>query len=248
MSNFLEIYFGYIAFFTGASFASFMNVMVYRIPLGKSVANPPSACPNCNHKIKWYENIPVFSWLFLKGSCSSCKVKISPQYVLTECLFGVFTLWFVFQVGLENLSNYHHIALYFLIYFLLTLSLIDLKYKLVPVSLLILAFISGILVPENLADSLLYGFASLGFFYMFRLIYEYFREKEVLGDGDFPILALFGSLFGLQMEFSYALALSSLAGLIMACAIFYKNKELVVPFIPALSIGLIGTYLFKIFY
>ena len=245
MLSFIEIYFGLAAFFVGASLASFMNVMVYRMPLNKSVVSPSSACPNCGHKIRWYENIPVVSWLMLRGKCSSCKTSISPQYVITEFLFGAFTVWFLFTIGLFSVTDYDFVALYFLIYFLLTISLIDLQHKMVPLSLLILSFGIALFVPSNLTDAALYGFAALGFFYMFKLVYEYFRGIEVLGEGDLPILGMFGILYGLTPGFSISLGIATVAGFLFYAYFKIFKKEDTLPFVPALSFGLISYYLYS---
>ena len=88
----------------GACVGSFLNVVVYRLPLGKSIVSPPSACPKCNHALAWYDNIPVFGWLWLKGKCRYCKNQISIQYPLIEALcailFGaVFVLYYFLGAG-----------------------------------------------------------------------------------------------------------------------------------------------------
>jgi len=91
-----NIYFGILIFFTGASIGSFINVLIYRIPRKESFISSPSKCPNCHKRILWYENIPILSYIFLKGKCSGCKQKISIQYPLIELLFGsIFLLTFL---------------------------------------------------------------------------------------------------------------------------------------------------------
>ena len=73
-------------FCCGACIGSFLNVVVYRLPLGKSLSRPPSACPSCNHPIRWYDNIPIFSWICLKARCRDCKAPIAMRYVLVEAI------------------------------------------------------------------------------------------------------------------------------------------------------------------
>ena len=87
-------------FIYGLLFGSFLNVCIYRIPLGKSIVFPPSSCTKCNHKITWYENIPVFSWIALRGRCAGCHEPISPRYLIVELVGGaiflsVYLLWAV---------------------------------------------------------------------------------------------------------------------------------------------------------
>lgn len=102
----LEIYYGIIIFIMGICIGSFLNVCVYRIPKGESIVNPPSHCTNCNNKIKWYDLIPIFSWIFLRGRCRHCKEKISPRYILVELFTGViFVLIFLkFRFSIETIK------------------------------------------------------------------------------------------------------------------------------------------------
>ena len=79
-------FFGVCAFLFGACLGSFLNVVVWRMPRGKSVIFPPSHCPRCKHRLAWYENLPVVSWMFLRGRCLSCKLPISVKYPLGELL------------------------------------------------------------------------------------------------------------------------------------------------------------------
>jgi prepilin signal peptidase PulO-like enzyme (type II secretory pathway) len=85
---------------------SFLNVVIYRLPRGKSLSNPPSHCPRCNHPIRWYDNVPVFGWILLRGKCRDCKEPISIRYPIVEafcgCVFGIISLLVIFQN--ENIS------------------------------------------------------------------------------------------------------------------------------------------------
>ena len=92
----IETLFLFWFFFVGAAFGSFLNVVVYRLPLGKSLSYPPSHCPNCSHPIRWYDNVPVIGWLQLGGKCRDCKAPISIRYPLVEGVCGIVTALFVF--------------------------------------------------------------------------------------------------------------------------------------------------------
>ena len=83
---------GLFSFGLGACIASFLNVVIWRVPRGESIVSPPSHCPKCNALIKWYQNIPILSWLALRGKCANCKAPISPRYILIEALGGVLFL------------------------------------------------------------------------------------------------------------------------------------------------------------
>ncbi len=84
----------------GLSFGSFLNVLIYRIPNEISVISPPSSCPECGNELKWYHNIPIFSWLFLKGRCGFCGEKISVKYPVVELANGVIWLLLYLKLGL----------------------------------------------------------------------------------------------------------------------------------------------------
>lgn len=97
------IFFYLLAFLMGASIGSFIGVLIDRLPRKESIVFPPSHCTNCNHKLKWYENIPVISYIFLGGKCSSCKSKIPFKYFLIEFVFGIigvliFSVFFKFKI------------------------------------------------------------------------------------------------------------------------------------------------------
>ena len=82
----------FFSFWLGACIASFLNVVIWRVPRGESIVSPPSHCPKCHAPIKWYQNIPILSWLALRGKCANCKTPISPRYILVEMLGGVLFL------------------------------------------------------------------------------------------------------------------------------------------------------------
>ena len=133
----MEIYI--YAFFVGLIIGSFLNMLIYRLPIGISLISlKRSICPHCNYKISWHENVPVLSFLLLKGRCSSCNNKISIIYPVVEIITGLVTML---------LLNKHQVNIEFgvlvasLFYVLIVLSFIDLKYKSVPDYLLIVAII-----------------------------------------------------------------------------------------------------------
>ena len=98
----LVVILGVFSFGLGACIASFLNVVIWRVPRGESIVSPPSHCPQCHAPIKWYQNIPILSWLALRGKCANCKTPISPRYILVEMLGGVLFLaafWHLFGHG-----------------------------------------------------------------------------------------------------------------------------------------------------
>lgn len=117
-----------LAFCFGAVWGSFANVVIHRLPLGQSVVKPPSACPNCGHQIRWWENVPILSFVFLMGRCSSCRTRISPRYLLVEAVCGGLWLATTLWAGLRP-----HLVVYLVFAtVLLILSVIDLEHRKIP--------------------------------------------------------------------------------------------------------------------
>ena len=235
-----------IVFLIGLVFGSFLNVLIYRLPLGISLLKPiGSACPHCNYKIKWYENIPVFSYLFLKGRCSSCSDSISKSYPIVELITAAVTLMLYsnFWIGWDMIIT---ISLF---YVLIVLSFIDLKYRAVPDYLLIIVVVLAILVGD-IINILLFtgGFVLLELaitFYIQNIKAKITQNKELenqraLGEGDMPIVGVIGGLLGVQLGIT-AIFLAAVLALLPAIYNLYSKKEIETAFIPFLSLGLLVT-------
>ena len=235
-----------IVFLIGLVFGSFLNVLIYRLPLGISLLKPiGSACPHCNYKIKWYENIPVFSYLFLKGRCSSCSDSISKSYPIVELITAAVTLMLYsnFWIGWDMIIT---ISLF---YVLIVLSFIDLKYRAVPDYLLIIVVVLAILVGD-IINILLFtgGFVLLELaitFYIQNIKARITQNKELenqraLGEGDMPIVGVIGGLLGVQLGIT-AIFLAAVLALLPAIYNLYSKKEIETAFIPFLSLGLLVT-------
>jgi len=151
----LEPIFACAIFLFGLAFGSFLNVVIYRLPRQKSVVLPHSACPNCGAAIAPYDNIPVFSWLLLRGRCRKCETRISPRYILVELLTGIIFLLVFLEFG-PTLATLKFCIFSFL---LLGLIFIDAEHKLLPDRLTIPGLILGIFfslfVPVRLMITLL---------------------------------------------------------------------------------------------
>ena len=248
----MELY--VIVFIIGLIFGSFLNVLIYRLPLEISLFKPlGSTCTHCNYRIKWYENIPVFSYLFLKGKCSNCSKPISIVYPLVELITALVTLLLYMNYWL----NWELIATISLFYTLIVLSMIDLKYKAVPDYLLIIAVILTIIVGD-LKNILIFagGFALLELvitFYIQKVKAKITKNKDLetqsaLGEGDIPIAGVIGGLLGVHLGIS-AIFLATLLALLPATYNLILKKEIETPFIPFLSLGLFITLIsdFNIF-
>ena len=235
-------------FIIGLIFGSFLNVLIHRLPLGISLIKPlGSSCSHCNYRIKWYENLPIVSYLFLKGKCSNCSNPISITYPLVELTTALVTLLLYMNYWL----NWELIATIALFYTLIVLSLIDLKYKAVPDYLLIVAVILAIFVGD-----LMYILIFAGGFALLELVITFYiqnvkakitKNKELetqsaLGEGDIPIAGVIGGLLGLHLGIS-AIFLATLLGLLLSIYNLLSKKEIETPFIPFLSLGLFITFI-----
>ena len=189
-----------IAVFTfifGLLIGSFLNVLIYRIPLGKSIVFPPSSCPKCKHTIAWYENIPVISWLFLRGKCSSCKNPISPIYPTIELITALLFLFSFIVFG----PTIEFLFILFFMASMVVISLIDIQtqdvYLVTVIPLIVIApirayFSQNISVMESLIGIVVGGGTLLFVIGVFYLI----TKKIGMGFGDVYILAAAGGFAG----------------------------------------------------
>jgi len=255
-----------IAFIFGLLFGSFLNVVILRIPNEESVVFGSSHCTSCNTALKPWHNIPLFSWLFLRGKCSYCKTKISLQYPLIELFSGMIFVALAYKLGI-NLPAFF-VALSFLT--LLALSMIDFKYKMVPDSLNLLAITFAVLgaysiggVFLNFKNALLFagGFTLLRFalsYYLTSSVYRaglktktswnkhYDRTPfiEAMGEGDIMVAATMGALLGVELTL-VAIFLSALLALPVMVAVIKGSKEQQrVPFVPFLAMATFIVYLY----
>ena len=237
----LELYYGGVLTLSGLLFGSFLNVLILRIPIDKSVVFPSSACPKCNNNLKWWHNIPVLSWLILGGKCSFCKEKISIQYPIIELLSAL-----IFALMYWKNGDFQYSLISGLVFaLLLGLSVIDFRYKAVPDSLnlgaLTLAVFASSAMLDNFVNALLFagGFALLRFYVSFVL------KKEALGEADIMIAATIGAMVGLKLG-AVAIFLSAIIALPVFLII--QKKDLEVPYIPFLALALFIVYLFDDFF
>ncbi|MBZ4394614.1 A24 family peptidase [Myxococcus sp. AS-1-15] len=203
----------------GLCIGSFLNVVIARVPEGLSIVRPGSRCPRCRYVLSWYENIPVLSWLALRGRCRSCHAPISPRYVLVELLTGLLFLACLRRFG----WTYELFPALVLVSLLIPLTFIDLAHWILPFSLTVPGIAAGLLlaVPRG-ADAVVDATvgAVLGFL-VFRLM-EYIGwkvfKKEALGGGDKFLVALLGAFLSWRALLGI-LFLSSLQGAVVGVAL-----------------------------
>src|SRR5271155_2046012 len=223
-------------FLLGLAFGSFLNVCIYRLPLGLSVVAPRSACPRCKRPIAFYDNVPVVSWLLLRGRCRHCKAGISPRYLLVELLTGALFLSCYAYFGL-SLATSKYCVFGFLLFGLI---FTDAETKLLPDKMtlpgLALGLVFSLIVPVHdmasqflprivdlpfstdltarmfsLLDSLLGAASGASFIYGAGAVYLRWRGAEGMGFGDVKLMAMVGAFLGIKLTI-FTIFAASLAG------------------------------------
>ena len=230
----------------GLIIGSFLNVCIYRIPAGLSVVSPPSRCPNCGSFIRWYQNIPILSYLVLGGKCGSCRVGISWRYPIVEALTGaLFVLvFFSFQFSAATVVYWVFVAA------LIVITFIDLDHQIIPdvISLpgIVVGFLCSFAIPWlSWSDSLLGILLGGGSLWLVAFLYELLTKKEGMGGGDIKLLAMLGAFLGWKAILPI-IFISSLIGSLVGIPLMLVKKadsKLAIPFGPFLALGAV-IYLF----
>lgn len=251
MTEFWTIYWLALIFVLGLCMGSFLNVCICRIPREKSVVWPPSACPNCNSQIKWYDNFPVLSWFLLGAKCRNCKLPISVVYPVVELLTGFFflTIWLIYPIDVFGwLAPIYMLA----VFGLLLGTFIDLEHMIIPdrvtIGGMIIFPIISMLFPllqgeltwlGGLKDSLIGLAAGFGALWIVREVGSAALKQEAMGFGDVKLMGAIGALFGweavIYIVFFSAL-IGSVAG-ISLIALHRKGIQSQIPYGPYISLA-----------
>ncbi|VAX18068.1 Leader peptidase (Prepilin peptidase) / N-methyltransferase [hydrothermal vent metagenome] len=218
----------------GLCVGSFLNVVIYRMPMGMSVVSPGSQCPRCGSPIRGIDNIPLISWLLLLGLCRDCGARISPRYFFVELLTGAVTWLIVNKFGL-NIET----GLYLIFgWGLVAITFIDIDFQIIPDELSVGGIMLGLLVSPLLPIGLKGAFIGVlvggGLFYLLAIIYP-----GGMGGGDIKLIAAIGAFTGWQLTL-LTIMLSSILGSIVgigAMAILGKSRKDKIPFGPFLAVG-----------
>jgi len=223
-------------FIFGIVIGSFLNVVIYRIPKEESIVFPASKCQSCQTSLKWYHNIPIFSWLFLKGECAFCHDKISKQYPIIEFVTGLIFILVYTKLGL----TWHMGVVAVVFTTLLALTMIDFKYMAIPDSLNLLALTLAVIQP-NFIEAGHNALLAVAGFTLMRFYLSYILQKEAMGEGDIMIAGTMGAILGFPLFF-FALFLSAILALIPS--IMAKDTGYAVPFVPFLALATFIVYIF----
>ncbi|MFP4573493.1 MAG: prepilin peptidase [Desulfobacterales bacterium] len=234
------------AFCFGLCIGSFLNVCISRMPLGNSIVTPGSRCPVCGKAIRFYDNIPVISFLLLRARCRTCATRISIRYPAVELLTGAMAVFVILKYGF-NLPA----LIYFLfIASLLVITFIDIDHQIIPDRISLAGIVAGLalsfLLPEiSFTESIIGALAGGGSLFAVAMTYYLITGKEGMGGGDIKLLAMIGAFTGWQgviFTVFAASATGTVIGLILMAA-KGRNLKFAVPFGPSLSFGAV-VYLF----
>jgi leader peptidase (prepilin peptidase)/N-methyltransferase len=235
-----------LLFVFGCCIGSFLNVCIYRLPLDRSIVAPRSSCPKCQTPIRALDNIPLLSYVWLRGRCRKCKASISWRYPLVEASTGALAVALFFSFGLSVQS-----LMYFsLAAALIVITFIDLDHRIIPDVISLPGIGLGILLAAllpgmNLQDSLIGLLLGGGSLYLVARVYEAFTRREGMGMGDVKLLAMIGAWLGWQSVL-FIIFFSSLTGTMIGglAMLFYgKGRHYAIPFGPFLALSALA-YIF----
>ena len=249
---------GFFSFWFGACVASFLNVVIWRAPRGESIVSPPSHCPKCNAPIRWWQNIPILSWLALRGRCAACKAPISPRYICVELLGGLLFLAVflkynplavnesLFAVMCMSLA-----AMWIWTALMIAGSFIDFDHQLLPDFTTVGGMVLGVVVNgvssllNRSASGMLWSLAGLAFgfglLWLVRWIGSKAFRREAMGMGDVFLMGAVGALFG-PVAVLVTLILSSVFGSIVGVGMILLSKAklgkfVAIPYGPYICLG-----------
>ncbi len=231
-----------IFFILGAVFGSFINVLVHRIPRGISVISPPSHCPYCKRKLKPWHNIPIISYVILKGRCYYCNGKIPLRYLLVELITSLLFVIIYVKTGI----NWKLVQSLMITVIIIAISFIDLEHMIIPDKLNIALSITGLIFSISgkgivgIKESIIGGL--IGLFIMLSI---FMASGERMGFGDVKFLAAIGVNLGWKLTlttFILSIIIGSIIGLTLM-GLRIKGRKDPIPFGPFISLGAIISYL-----
>lgn len=249
MIHFLTAYIATIIFVFGTVIGSFLNVLIYRLPIGMDFKKGNSICTSCKHQLNWKDLFPLFSWIFLRGKCRYCKAPISPRYPIVEALNGVsYVLVYLFLCGGNAIDGLSLKLLGYMIMMsaLIVVSWVDFEHQIIPDSMWIAIFVGGLFIvgdalvtetftKEWIISKVIGLFAVSGLFFLVALV----TGGRAMGGGDIKLMAAVGFVLGWKAVL-IALFMSALFGVLFSIGrkiISKKEMKGVIPFGPFLAMA-----------
>ena len=243
------------AFVLGAVVGSFLNVCICRMPQGESVVSPPSHCPKCDYRIRWYDNIPILSYLLLRGKCRGCRAPISLMYPLVELLNALLALGLFLRIlpprllaeaPLDIVMRQGGVFALLFVFCsaLVVVTFIDLEHQIIPDSItlpgIVIGFAASFFIPQlGWVNSLIGIVAGGGSLLLIAYGYELVAKKEGMGGGDVKLLAMMGAFLGWK-AIIFIIFTASLIGSVIGVSVMLAQKKdasLAIPFGPFLAGG-----------
>jgi len=225
----------------GLAFGSFLNVCILRLPHDRSLLKPPSSCPKCGHLIGWRDNIPVLSWLLLRGRCRWCRAPISGQYPLVEALVAGLWVASALYYGL----TLHALAAALFATILLGIAITDARHYIIPDEFSFGGLAIGLLLSlrlggPGLVEALLGGAVGFGLLQVVAVVGKWMFKEEAMGGGDIKMMAMVGAFVGWKGVL-LTVFLGALVGTVVFVPLTLKKKRLV-PFGVFLAVGAAVTF------
>ena len=225
----------------GLSVGSFLNVLIWRLPNNESIIRPRSRCPKCKNLLRWYHNIPVLSWLVLRGKCAFCRTRVSPVYPVVELLCAGLFLAFFWRYGASLVT----IGFWYFSATLLAILFIDWRHQIIPNTLSYPLVVAGLLVSLvsshlTITESLFGAVVGFGGFLGVAYLGEKLFKKESLGGGDIKLAAGLGAFLGVWkvlLVFMLSAFVGLIASLIMMAFSPSLRQSRIIPFGPFLAIA-----------
>ncbi len=222
----------------GAMLGSFLNVCIIRLPGGKSIVSPRSSCPHCGHVVRPWDNIPVLSWLILRGRCRDCGSRISAQYPLVELASAGLAVASLLHAGI----GWQWPVQFLLLYLLLGILATDVREYIIPDAFSLGGLLAGLaagFLPGGLepSEALIGALVGGGTLYGVALAGRFVLRKEAMGGGDVKLLAMIGAFCGWQGVLFTVFAGSLAGSVIFGFVNFVLKKDRLVPFGLFLALG-----------
>jgi len=235
------MFFYYAVFLAlGLVIGSFLNVCIYRLPRGKSIVSPPSACPGCGKPIRPWHNVPVLSYVWLRGRCSSCGGRISPKYPLVELLNAALYLMVLYRFG----ATAKGVTVMALMSAFVVVTFIDLDFRIIPDGITLPGIALGLVLGPlamgtGMVDSMLGVVAGGGLLYLVGVFGKLVLGKEGMGGGDVKLMAMVGGFIGWRLVL-LSIFLGSVMGSLVGVpliALRVMRRDTMIPFGPFLVVG-----------